>query len=62
MPKLLHLDSSPLATSVSRELGREFLKTWKAANPDGTVVYRDLAAAAPSPIDTTWIYAAYTPE
>jgi FMN-dependent NADH-azoreductase len=62
MPTLLHLDSSPLATSVSRELGREFVKTWEAANPDGTVIYRDLATAVPAPIDTTWIYAAYTPE
>lgn len=62
MSTLLHLDSSPLATSVSRELGREFLKTWKATNPTGTIIYRDLAVAAPSPLDTAWIYAAYTPE
>jgi FMN-dependent NADH-azoreductase len=62
MPTLLHLDSSPLETSISRELAREFVKTWKDSNPDGSVIYRDLAANAPSPVDTAWIYSAYTPE
>jgi FMN-dependent NADH-azoreductase len=62
MPILLHLDSSPLETSVSRELGRKFVETWKAAHPDGVVLYRDLATTALKPLDTTWIYSAYTPE
>ena len=62
MPTLLHLDSSPLATSVTRELGSEFVKTWKAAHIDGSVIYRDLASRAPQPLDTTWIYSAFTPE
>jgi len=62
MPTLLHLDSSPLETSVSRQLGREFVKTWQAAHSDGTVLYRDLATSAPKPVDTAWIYSAYTPE
>ena len=62
MPSLLHLDSSPLETSVSRELGREFVKTWKASHTDGTVLYRDLAVTALKPLDTAWIYAAFTPE
>ncbi len=61
MPTLLHIDSSPLESSVSRELGREFVKTWKAKNPNGTVIYRDLAAAAPKGIDSAWIQAVYTP-
>ena len=61
MPTLLHLDASPLETSVSRELTREFAKTWKAAHPDGTVIYRDLAATPPSPINQVWVHAAYTP-
>lgn len=61
MPTLLHLDASPLHTSVSRELGREFVATWKAAHPNGAVIYRDLAAATPAPIDQSWIGAAYTP-
>jgi FMN-dependent NADH-azoreductase len=62
MPTLLHLDSSPLESSVTRELTREFVKTWKNAHPDGKVIYRDLAANAPKPLDTAWIYSAYTAE
>jgi FMN-dependent NADH-azoreductase len=61
MATLLHLDSSPLATSVTRELGQEFEKTWKAAHPDGTVIYRDLASEPLKPVDAGWIYAVYTP-
>jgi FMN-dependent NADH-azoreductase len=61
MPTLLHLDASPLETSVSRELGREFVATWKAGYPDGIVIYRDFAADTPAPIDKNWIGAAYTP-
>jgi FMN-dependent NADH-azoreductase len=33
MATLLHLDSSPLASSVSRELTREFVSNWKIAHP-----------------------------
>ena len=61
MATLLHLDTSPLATSVTRELGQEFEKTWKAAHPDGTIVYRDLASSPLKPVDAAWIYAVYTP-
>ena len=62
MPTLLHVDSSPLESSISRELTREFVKTWKAAHPDGKVIGRDLAKFAPKPLDAAWIGAAYTPE
>jgi FMN-dependent NADH-azoreductase len=61
MPTLLHLDSSPLSTSISRELTREFVSGWKAAHPSGKVIYRDLAANPPQPIDQTWIQAVFTP-
>ena len=61
MPTLLQLDASPLETSVSRELTREFVATWKTANPDGTIVNRDLARLPPAPINQAWIHAAYTP-
>jgi FMN-dependent NADH-azoreductase len=61
MPTLLHLDASPLETSVSRELAREFVTAWKTANPGGSVLYRDLAALTPAPITQAWIHAAYTP-
>jgi FMN-dependent NADH-azoreductase len=62
MPTLLHLDSSPLESSISRELTREFVNTWKNAHPDGTVIYRDLAANAPKPVDSAWIHSSFTPE
>jgi FMN-dependent NADH-azoreductase len=61
MPTLLHLDASPLETSISRELAREFVATWKAANPDGTIIYRDLAAFTPAPITQAWVHSAFTP-
>jgi len=62
MPILLHLDSSPLESSISRELTREFVKTWKAGHPDGTVIARDLAAHPAKPLDAQWIGATFTPE
>jgi FMN-dependent NADH-azoreductase len=61
MPTLLHLDSSPSPSSITRELTHEFADSWKAAHPGGRVLYRDLAAAPPPPIDSFWIGAAYTP-
>jgi FMN-dependent NADH-azoreductase len=61
MSTLLHLDSSPSTSSVSRELTHEFVETWKAAHPGGNVIYRDLAAHPPKAIDALWIGAAYTP-
>jgi FMN-dependent NADH-azoreductase len=62
MATLLHLDTSPLASSVSRELTREFLTTWKAAHPTGKVIHRDLASAPPKPIDQAFIHAMFTPD
>ena len=61
MATLLHLDSSPLASSVSRELTHEFVGNWRKAHPTGQVIYRDLAANPPQPVDQAWIYAAHTP-
>lgn len=61
MPTLLHLDASPLETSITRELTREFSTTWKAAHPDGTLIYRDLVAEPSAAIDQSWVHAAYTP-
>jgi FMN-dependent NADH-azoreductase len=62
MPTLLQIDSSPLSTSISRELTREYVSTWQSAHPQGTVIVRDLAALAPKHLDAGWIHAAYTPE
>jgi len=60
MPTLLHIDSSPLESSVSRELTREYVKAWKAKNPAGNVITRDLSKGAPRPLDTAWIHASFT--
>jgi FMN-dependent NADH-azoreductase len=62
MPTLLHIDSSPLETSISRALTREFATSWKAKNPTGNVIDRNLSANPSKPIDQIWIGAAYTPE
>ena len=61
MPNLFHLDSSPLESSISRELTREFAKIWKAAHPGETVIHRDLATTPLKPIDGLWVGAIYTP-
>jgi FMN-dependent NADH-azoreductase len=62
MSTLLKITSSPLPSSISTELTTEFVNAWKAKNPGGTVISRNLSEAPPKPIDQTWISAAYTPE
>jgi FMN-dependent NADH-azoreductase len=64
MPKtLLHIDSSPLGDhSISRHLSAEFVKNWKLAHPDGTVIHRDTTTSAIPPVTAAWVGAAYTPE
>lgn len=62
MATLLHLDSSPLEGSFSRELTSEFVKTWKAGRVGGEVISRDLAAHPSKPLDAGWVSAAYTSE
>ncbi|GGA71903.1 FMN-dependent NADH-azoreductase 3 [Edaphobacter acidisoli] len=62
MPTLLEINTSPLATSITRELTAEYVSAWKASHPGGEVVARDLAANPSKPLDGTWVGAAYTPE
>ena len=60
---LLEIDSSPLGNrSISRHLTHEFVESWKAANPDGLVVTRDLTTTEIPPVDAVWVGAAHTPE
>jgi FMN-dependent NADH-azoreductase len=61
MPTLLHIDSSPLESSISRELTREFVSTWKTRHPGAGVLYRDLAVDTPPPVTQAWVQAVYTP-
>lgn len=63
MPTLLEIDSSPLAeTSISRQLTAEYVRNWKLANPDGTVIERDLAKTSIAPVSAAWVGAAYMAE
>lgn len=62
MPTLFHLDSSPLGdASISRHLTSEFVHGWKAANPSGTLITRDVTAVTIPPVTAAWIGAVYTP-
>ncbi|GGT21596.1 FMN-dependent NADH-azoreductase [Streptomyces chromofuscus] len=47
MATLLHIDSSvfPSEASSSRAVTDAFRRTWQEQHPDGTVIYRDLAAS-----------------
>jgi FMN-dependent NADH-azoreductase len=62
MPTLLHLDSSalPQGGSASRDVTATFRKAWEEQHPDGTVVYRDLAADPLPHIDATSISAGFS--
>jgi FMN-dependent NADH-azoreductase len=62
MSTLLHIDSSPLESSISRELTREFVAAWKARNQDGKVIRRDLTVTPAKLIDQAWVAASYTPQ
>jgi FMN-dependent NADH-azoreductase len=62
MATLLQIDTSPLASSISRELTREFVSNWKSAHPTGEVIARDLSANPPQPVDQAWVYSVFTPE
>jgi len=59
--KLLHIDSSILGdNSASRQLSRELVQVWIAAEPDISVTYRDLAADAISHFSSQTLVAAGT--
>lgn len=60
--KLLHLDSSILGdASASRQLSRDVVVAWEAAEPDAQVTYRDLAADAISHLSSLSLVAGGTP-
>ncbi|WP_412460035.1 FMN-dependent NADH-azoreductase [Pseudomonas sp. SC11] len=61
--KLLHIDSSILGdNSASRQLSREVVEAWKAADPSVEVTYRDLASDAISHFSAATLLAAGTAE
>jgi len=63
MTTLLHIEVSPMGeNSISRAVTADFLEAWKAANPGGTIIERDLAANPVPLLDGEAIFADYTPE
>ena len=63
MPTLLHIDVSPRGPySTSKQLSAAAVDAWKAKNPSGKVIERDLATTPLTFVDIQWIMGAYTPE
>lgn len=61
--QLLQIHSSPMGeASISRHLTKEFVHRWLSANPQGTVISRDLTTSAIPVIDARWISANYAPK
>ena len=61
MKTLLVLNASGRITrSITRQLTNRFAESWRAANPDGRVVQRDLGLNPPPPVDEGWMAAAFT--
>jgi FMN-dependent NADH-azoreductase len=62
MPTLLYLTTSPRGDySISRQLGNAAVEAWKARNPGGRVIERDLAKTPLTFVDFDWIGGAYSP-
>lgn len=62
MPTLLVIEVSPrFDYSTSRKLTERFVAAWKAANPQGKVITRDLAKAPVPLVDFAWIGGAFMP-
>ena len=62
MPTLLHLTVSPRGNqSISRRLSDAAVETWKARNPEGRVIERDLAKSPLTFVDVDWIAGAFSP-
>jgi FMN-dependent NADH-azoreductase len=52
--KLLQIDSSARAGSVTRRLTSRFADEWKQSHPDGEVIHRDLSTTALPLITDDW--------
>ncbi|HTM82217.1 FMN-dependent NADH-azoreductase [Asticcacaulis sp.] len=62
MPTLLVIEVSPrFDYSTSRKLTAVFAEKWKTANPDGSVIVRDLVKTELPFVDLPWIMGAFTP-
>ena len=62
MNKLLVVETSPRGDqSVSRQMTERFLTAWRAANPEGQIVHRDLVDTGISFVTAPWLQAYFTP-
>ena len=62
MPTLLYISSSPRGDySISRQLGSAAVEAWKARNPKGRVIERDLTTTPLTFVDLDWIAGAFSP-
>jgi FMN-dependent NADH-azoreductase len=52
--KLLQIDSSARASSITRRLTAKFAEEWRKKHPDGEVIQRDLSVTAPPLITDDW--------
>jgi FMN-dependent NADH-azoreductase len=60
MKTLLVINCSGRVTrSITRRLTDRFVARWRNQNPEGTVVQRDVGQNPPSPINESWIAAAF---
>jgi FMN-dependent NADH-azoreductase len=63
MSTLLVIHSSPKSQqSVTRDLAADFVAKWQTANPQGTIVHRDVGINPPAHLTEETIGAFYTPE
>ncbi len=62
MPKLLVVEASPRGdASISRNMTRRFVETWKATHPDGEILGRDLTETPLEFVTAPWLRAYFTP-
>ena len=62
MSTLLHISVSPRGKdSITRRLGDAAVEAWKANNPGGRVIERDLAKTPLTFVDVDWIAGAFSP-
>lgn len=62
MSHLLIVETSPRGElSVSNNLAAQYAADWRAANPDGAILRRDLTATALRFTDAPWLAAYFTP-
>ena len=62
MATLLYISVSPRGNySISRKIGDAAVSSWKAKNPNGRVIERDLAKTPLTFVDLDWIQGAFSP-